>query len=62
MSARQKGIYSRHDFKIYEFEQKIPIPTYLIALAVGDIHYRQLGNRVGVISEPSQLDKAAKCL
>jgi len=34
----------------------------LIALAVGDIHYRKLGDRVGVISEPSQLDKAAKCL
>ena len=29
---------------------------------MGDIHYRRLGERVGVISEASQLDKAAKCL
>ena len=33
--------------------------TYLIAIAVGDLEYRPLGRRVGVVTEPSQIDAAA---
>jgi aminopeptidase N len=36
------------------------MPSYLIAIAVGDLEYRSLGDRVGVITEPSELDKCAK--
>lgn len=39
--------------KNYYFECKIKIPSYLIALAVGDLKYQSLGKRVGIISEPS---------
>jgi len=35
------------------------MPSYLIAMAVGDLEYRSLGRRVGVITEPSRLDAAA---
>lgn len=35
------------------FRCAIPIPNYLMALAVGDLVYRSLGRRVGVITEPS---------
>ena len=35
------------------------MPSYLIAIAVGDLEYRNLGNRVGVITEPSQMDFVA---
>lgn len=35
------------------------MPSYLIAIAVGDIEYRSLGRRVGVITEPCELDKVA---
>ena len=35
------------------FENNIKMPSYLIAIAVGDLEYRSLGRRVGVITEPS---------
>lgn len=37
----------------YIFEQSNPIPAYLIALAIGDLEYRQIGKRTGVYAEPS---------
>jgi len=40
----------------YSFELNITIPSYLIAIAIGDIEYRSLGDRVGVLTEPSQMD------
>jgi leukotriene A-4 hydrolase/aminopeptidase len=43
----------------YSFEMKQPIPSYLIALAVGDIAFRPMGKRTGVYAEPSVVDKAA---
>ena len=36
-----------------------PVPSYLIALAVGDLGFRELGPRSGVYAEPSLLDAAA---
>jgi len=36
----------------YFFEMKQPVPCYLIALAVGDIQYSELGKNCGVYSEP----------
>jgi aminopeptidase N len=44
----------------FRFEMKQPIPSYLIALAIGDIEFRSLGERVGVWTEPSRLDAAAR--
>ena len=44
----------------YRFEMKQPIPSYLIALAVGDLEFRSLGERVGVWTEPSQLAAVAR--
>ena len=41
------------------FANDIHIPSYLLALAMGDLEYRSLGSRVGVITEPSQMDKVA---
>ncbi len=43
---------------IYEFEMKQPIPSYLLALAVGDLQFQKLGPRSGVYAEPSVLKKA----
>jgi aminopeptidase N len=43
----------------YRFEMKQPIPAYLVALAIGDLKFRPLGERVGVWTEPSRLDAAA---
>lgn len=43
----------------YSFRMTQPIPSYLIALAVGDLRFRSLGRRTGVYAEPSVLAKAA---
>ncbi len=43
---------------VYEFEMKQPIPAYLLALAVGDLKFLELGPRSGVYAEPSVLKKA----
>lgn len=44
---------------VYRFEMKQAIPSYLLALAVGDLAFRPIGNRCGVYAEPSMVDKAA---
>jgi aminopeptidase N len=44
---------------VYTFKMDQPIPSYLIALAVGDLEFRPIGKRTGVYSEPSMVDKAA---
>ena len=41
------------------FRMSEPIPSYLIALAVGDLAFRPLGPRTGVWAEPSVVGKAA---
>jgi len=43
----------------YSFRMNQPIPSYLIALAVGDLRFRSLGPRTGVYAEPSVIDRAA---
>ena len=43
----------------YRFEMKQPIPSYLLALAVGDLQFAEVGQRSGVYAEPSVLKKAA---
>lgn len=43
----------------HEFEMSQPIPSYLIALAVGDLKFKSLGERTGVYAEPSVLEAAA---
>ncbi|WP_250461548.1 M1 family metallopeptidase [Microbulbifer litoralis] len=45
---------------VYEFEMPQPIPSYLLALAVGDLDFKAMGERTGVYAEPSLLDAAAK--
>ncbi|WP_256010974.1 M1 family metallopeptidase [Desertivirga xinjiangensis] len=43
----------------YTFEQKKPIPSYLMSLAVGDIDFKEIDARTGIYAEPSVLQKAA---
>jgi leukotriene A-4 hydrolase/aminopeptidase len=44
---------------VFRFHMPQPIPSYLIAMAVGDLAFRELGPRTGVWTEPSVLDRAA---
>jgi len=43
----------------YEFEMPQPIPSYLLALAVGDIAYKSIGPHSGVYADPSIVVAAA---
>lgn len=45
---------------IYRFAMPQAIPPYLIAIAVGKLEFRALGERSGVYAEPSVADKAAR--
>ncbi len=50
---------SRNASGVYRFRMQHPIPTYLFALAVGDIEFRATSDRTGVYAEPSLVEKAA---
>jgi hypothetical protein len=44
---------------VFKFEMLQTIPSYLMALAVGELTFRPLGARTGVYAEPSVGDRAA---
>jgi len=41
------------------FAMTQPIPSYLLAIAVGDLAFRSLGERSGIYAEPSMVEAAA---
>ena len=43
----------------FSFRMDKPVAPYLIAIAVGDLEFRSLGERSGVWTEPAMLDAAA---
>ena len=43
---------------VYSFDMPQRIPSYLMALGVGDLEFRSLGPRTGVYAEPSLIDRA----
>ncbi|WP_189398612.1 M1 family metallopeptidase [Arenicella chitinivorans] len=45
---------------VYEFNMPQPVPSYLIALAVGDLRFKAMGERTGVYAEPALLEAAAQ--
>jgi len=60
MSANETAVNalnSTHNESFFKCD--IKIPSYLLAIVVGDLEYRSLGRRVGVITEPSQMDRVA---
>lgn len=44
---------------VYHFNQAKPISSYLLALAVGDIAFKDLGGETGVYAEPVMLERSA---
>lgn len=43
----------------YHFEMKQPIPSYLLALAVGDLEFKTISDRSGVYAENALIESAA---
>ncbi len=44
---------------VYRFNMQHPIPSYLLALAIGRMEFRPLGSRAGIYAEPGVIDQAA---
>lgn len=44
---------------VYHFAMKQPIPSYLLAMAVGDVEFRSVGEHTGVYATPDLIDAAA---
>lgn len=59
MSANDTAVEEKGENKVYKFDNQIKTPSYLIALAIGDLAVKQIGGRTSVITEPEGLDKAA---
>lgn len=49
----------KNETGIYKFEMRQPIPSYLLALSVGDIAFKAVSDRTGVYAEPSVVEAAA---
>ncbi len=58
MSAENRSRADEHG--VFRFEQARAIPSYLIAIAVGELEFRAIGPRTGIWSEPSVVGGAAK--
>lgn len=60
MSAIPKGKIIDKDGKYctFKFEQNIPIPSYLIAIVVGDLVRKDISNRCGVWADPKVVNEA----
>jgi len=56
MSAEQKGQNADGE---YLFDMPQPIPSYLLAIAVGDIKFKAINDTIGVYAEEYILDAAA---
>jgi aminopeptidase N len=46
--------------RAFRYAMDKPVPPYLIAIAAGDLAFRELGPRTGVWTEPSMLEAAAR--
>lgn len=49
----------KNESGVYQFKMDVPIPAYLMALAVGDLNFKSIDERTGVYAEPNMVEKAA---
>jgi aminopeptidase N len=47
---------------VFMYQMNITIPSYLLALAVGELVYRPIGKRAGVVCQPSVIDQCVETL
>jgi len=68
MSANKTGVETDGDNIVYQFENTIKMPSYLIALAVGNLVEHEMGDnsttnqRTSVITEPEKMDEVVAAL
>jgi leukotriene-A4 hydrolase len=54
-----KNEESDEPYKVFEWEQNVPISSYLLAMAVGDLAKKDISNRCAIWSEPLMVEAAA---
>lgn len=59
MGAASTGVENEGEINVYSFRMDQPIPSYLFALAAGNIVFRELGPRTGIYAEPELIEAAA---
>jgi len=59
MAAEQTGVQKESGLTLFRFTMPQPIPSYLFALAVGNLAFRELGPRTGIYAEPETIEAAA---
>lgn len=52
--------FERNDVGEYDFHMPEPIPSYLMAIAIGDLEFAETGPRTGVYAEPQWIEAAAE--
>ncbi|MBW0519591.1 hypothetical protein O181_059306 [Austropuccinia psidii MF-1] len=63
-SARKTGMTTNANtiekdlVRTWKYEQPVKIPSYLIAIAAGELVYRKIGHRTGVWADPATIDAA----
>jgi aminopeptidase N len=58
--AAEADAANRRGQTTFRFRMPQPIPSYLLALAVGDLDFRAIGPRTGVWAEPAKVEAAAQ--
>ncbi|KAJ2020839.1 Leucyl aminopeptidase yscIV [Coemansia sp. S680] len=59
MSAISTGSHADGDHTVFSFEQATTIPSYLVALVVGNLAMAKISDRCAVWSEPENIDACA---
>src|SRR5512138_2717257 len=59
MAAESTGVQKGSGQTLFRFKMPQPIPSYLFALSVGKLTFRELGPRTGVYAEPETIEAAA---
>ncbi|HUE99771.1 MAG TPA: M1 family aminopeptidase/hydrolase [Anaerolineales bacterium] len=59
MAAEQVGVEGGSWQTHFRFRMPQPIPSYLFALAVGNLDFREFGPRTGIYAEPETIEAAA---
>lgn len=59
MAAERTGVEEGSGQTVFRFRMPQPIPSYLFALGVGNLVFRELGPRTGVYAEPETVEAAA---
>ena len=54
------NLFERNATGEYHFHMPEPIPSYLMAIAIGDLEFAEIGPRSGVYAEPQWIEAAAE--